>query len=286
MKQLRLQHPIRFLSKLLDVSPSGYYGWETRKPSVRACQDIELKKTILEVHHKTRECYGTRRLQKELLERKVMIGRDHLRRLRRELGINCRQTKSYKKTTNSNHRFPIAQNRLEQNFETQHPNQVWVTDITYIPTHEGWLYLSGVKDLFTCEIVGYAFSDRMTQDLVHKSLIASVKKAKPARGLIHHSDRGSQYCATEYQQLLKTLGIKASMSRRGNCYDNAPMESFWGSLKTELVNHKRYETRQQAIQDVTEYIEVFYNRQSRHPRLGYVAPAVFANHHSRLYHAG
>jgi len=282
MKGMRLQYSIEVLSDAFNVSQSGYYDWEIREPSLRKQDDTILKTIISEVHEKTRKCYGIRRLKKELQERKISIGKHRLARLRRELGISVKQKKTYKKTTNSNHDFPIAPNILDQNFEAKRPNQVWVTDITYIPTNEGWLYLSGVKDLFTCEIVGYSFGSRMTQDLVHKSLIASVKKSKPGRDLIHHSDRGSQYCAGDYRKLLDTFGFKASMSRRGNCYDNAPMESFWGSLKTELVHHKRYQTREEAMQDITEYIEIFYNRQRRHSRLGYVSPATFIKQYNQL----
>ena len=153
-----------------------------------------------------------------------------------------------------------------------------MTDITYIPTGEGWLYLAGVKDIYTCEIVGYALGERMTKDLVGKALFQAVTAKRPAPGLIHHSDRGSQYCSHEYQRLVSQFGMKASMSRRGNCYDNAPMESFWGSLKNELVHHRRYDTRAEVIREITEYIEIFYNRFQRHSRLGYLSPAVVTRH--------
>ena len=160
--------------------------------------------------------------------------------------------------------------------DTATPNQVWVTDITYIPTHEGWLYLAGIKDLHTCEIVGYALGERMTKELVSRALFGAVVHKRPPPGLIHHSDRGSQYCAHDYRRLLNQFGMQCSMSRKGNCYDNAPMESFWGTLKNELVHHRRYETRAQAKSEITEYIEIFYNRQRRHSKLGYLASAVFA----------
>nr|CRH06538.1 Transposase [Candidatus Magnetococcus massalia] len=156
------------------------------------------------------------------------------------------------------------------------PNQVWVADLTYIPTAEGWLYLAGIKDLFTCEIVGYAMSERMTQELTGQALFRAYQQKRPLPGLIHHSDRGSQYCAKDYQEMVKQFGMKPSMSRRGNCYDNAPMESFWGSLKNELVHHQKYATRAEAKAAIQEYIEIFYNRQRRHSRLGYLSPAQFA----------
>ncbi len=170
----------------------------------------------------------------------------------------------------------LAENLLDQTFSPSAPNEVWVTDITYIPTGEGWLYLSGVNDVFTCEIVGYAMSKRMTQELTGKALFRAAQKKRPAAGLIHHSDRGSQYCAQDFRKPLKQFKMKASMSRKGNCYDNAPMESFWGSLKNELVHHCRYETRVEDKVSILEYIEIFYNRQRRHSRLGYIAPAIFS----------
>lgn len=200
------------------------------------------------------------------------------------MGIKCLQKKKFKATTNSNHKLPVEDNLLNQFFESTEPNQVWVTDITYIPTKEGWLYLAGVKDIYTCEIVGYSMGSRMTKELVTNALIKAVRNKRPNRGLIHHSDRGSQYCARSYQKMVKNFGFASSMSRRGNCFDNAPMESFWGSLKQELVHHRCYAAREEAMQDITEYIEIFYNRQRRHSRLGNVSPAVFAQRHNRLQH--
>lgn len=286
MKTLQLQYPIKLLTKLLDVSRSGFYEWLKRPLSKRAQQEASLEATIQQAHERTRKVYGTRRLQKELLGEGIKIGRDRLGRLRNKLGIRCRQKRRFKVTTDSNHNFPIAPNLLNQQFEATRSNQVWVADITYIPTQEGWLYLAGIKDIFNCEIVGYAMSERMTEDLVSKALFQAVAKTKPGPGLIHHSDRGSQYCAHNYRQSLDNMGILASMSRRGNCYDNAPMESFWGSLKNELVHHCRYSTRQEAMRSITEYIEIFYNRQRRHSRLGYLSPAVFTQTFNRLLPTG
>jgi transposase InsO family protein len=170
----------------------------------------------------------------------------------------------------------VAPNLLNQSFEPTAPNQVWVSDLTYIATGEGWLYLAGIKDLFTCEIVGYAMSERMKPELTGRALFRAVQQHRPAAGTIHHSDRGSQYCAEEYQTMLNQFGFRVSMSRKGNCFDNAPMESFWGSLKTELVHHRNFSTRAEAETVIREYIEVFYNRQRRHSRLGYRSPVVFA----------
>jgi len=276
MKQWRLQFPVTTMCRVFSVSRSGFYTWLSRKPSRRTLEDERLKVAIKAAHKRTRESYSARRLQPELAADGFIAGRDRIARLRRELGLRCRQKRKFKATTNSKHTFPVAENLLNQTFKASVPNEVWVTDITYIPTGEGWLYLAGVKDLFTCEIVGYAMAERMTQDLPGRALFQAVQQKRPAAGLIHHSDRGSQYCSHDYRKLLEQFGMRASMSRRGNCYDNAPMESFWGSLKNEHVHHCRYATRAEAEASIREYIEIFYNRQRRHSRLGYIAPAVFA----------
>ena len=276
MKKWRLHFPIKIMSRVFDISRSGFYAWQKRKPSRRSQEDERLKVAIKAAHKRTREIYSARRLQPELAADGFVAGRDRIARLRRELDIRCRQKRKFKATTNSKHNLPVAENVLEQTFAPNAPNEVWVADITYIPTVEGWLYLAGVKDVFTCELVGYAMGERMTQELVAQALFRAVQQKRPAPGLIHHSDRGSQYCSYNYQQLLDQFGMKVSMSRRGNCYDNAPMESFWGTLKNELVHHCRYETRDEAKASIQEYIEIFYNRQRRHSRLGYLAPAVFA----------
>lgn len=281
MKQWRLHFPIEAMSRIFEVSRSGFYAWLGRKPSCRHRQDERLKVAIKAAHQRSRETYGVRRLQPELVAEGFRAGRDRITRLRRELGLRCRQKRKFKATTNSNHSLPVAENILDQTFTPTAPNRVWVTDITYVATGEGWLYLAGVKDVFTCELVGYAMGERMTQDLTARALFRAVQQKRPAPGLIHHSDRGSQYCAHAYQKLLNQFGMQASMSRKGNCYDNAPMESFWGSLKNELVHHQRYATRAQAEASIREYIEIFYNRQRRHSRLGYLAPAVFAQNFSR-----
>lgn len=276
MKENRLQYPIKVMSRVFEVSRSGYHDWLKREPSARAQENERLKIAIRAAHKRCRETYGTRRLQPELAAEGFIAGRDRIGRLRKEMGIHCKQKRKFKATTNSNHTLPVAPNLLEQNFTAPRPNQVWVTDITYIATEEGWLYLAGIKDLFNCEIVGYAMGARMTQELTGQALFRAVKNKRPEAGLIHHSDRGSQYCAHDYRRMVEQFGMQASMSRRGNCYDNAPMESFWGSLKNELVHPRRYATRAEAETSVQEYI-IFYNRQRRHSRLGNVAPAVFTD---------
>ncbi len=275
IKEMRLQYSVPLMSRVLDVSASGYYAWLERPLSKRAQEDVRLEVEIKAAHKRTRKTCGAERLQQDLAENGVQIGVCRIKRIRKQLGIRCKQTKKFKTTTDSKHALPVAENVLDQKFEVSEPNSVWVSDITYIPTDEGWLYLAGHKDLFAGEIVGYAMGDRLTKNLVSQSLFRAVEAKRPAKGLLHHSDRGSQYCAHEYKKILDQFGMKASMSRKGNCYDNAPMESFWGTLKQELVYHRKYRTRQEAIQDITEYIEVFYNRQRRQKRLGYLSPAAY-----------
>jgi putative transposase len=272
IKELRPEYPVADLCQVLGVSASGYYGWLKRPESPRQREDTRLAVEIKAAHKRNRGSYGPERLQADLAEHGIHVGVHRIKRIRKEQDIHCKQKRKFKATTNSNHSLPVAENLLPKNFETKAPNQVWVTDLTYIPTAEGWLYLAGHKDLFTGEVVGYAMGERMTKNLVSQSLFRAVAAKRPAAGLIHHSDRGSQYCATEYQELLKQCEMRPSMSRRGNCFDNASIESFWGVLKNELVHHCRYATRQEAIREITEYIEIFYNCQRKQARLGYLSP--------------
>lgn len=275
MKELRLEYSLDVMSDLFDVSRSGYYRWLKRKPSKMAQEEPRLVAEIKAAHTRNRESYGPERLQEDLADHGISVGVHRIKRIRKEHDIRCKQKRKYKATTNSKHNLPVAANLLEQKFTTTAPNKVWLTDITYIPTGEGWLYLAGHKDMFTGEIVGYAMGERMTKNLVSQSLFRAVAAKRPESGLIHHSDRGSQYCSTEYRKLLDQFKMTVSMSRKGNCYDNAPMESFWGTLKNELIYHNRYATRREAMQEIKEYIEIFYNRQRKQARLDYLSPAVF-----------
>ncbi len=275
MKTLRLSYPVPLLCRVLEVSRSGYYAWLKRPPSKRGQEEGRLEVEIRAAHKRSRETYGPERLQHELKGQGVSVGICRIRRIRKKLGIRCKQKRRFKATTDSRHSLPVAENLLKQRFKATKPNEVWLSDITYIPTQEGWLYLAGHQDLFTGEIVGYAMGNRISKNLVSQSLFKAVAAKRPGAGLIHHSDRGVQYCAHEYRRLMDQFKMRASMSRRGNCYDNAPMESFWGKLKSELVHHRRYETREQAAREITEHIEVFYNRQRRQARLGYLSPALY-----------
>jgi putative transposase len=275
MKILRLKWPLSLLCRVLEVSRSGYYAWLTRPPSRHAREEGRLEVEIKAAHTRTRKTFGPERLQKDLAAHDVKVGVSRIRRIRKKLGIRCKQVKKFKATTNSRHSLPVAKNLLDQKFTAEAPNETWLSDITYISTDEGWLYCAAHKDLFHGEIVGYALGARITKDLVSQSLMRAVAAKRPSKGLIHHSDRGSQYCAADYQKLLTQFGMRPSMSRRGNCYDNAPMESFWGTLKNELVHHHHYRTREEAIKEITEYIEVFYNRERRQKRLGYLSPVAY-----------
>ena len=275
MNELRLKYPVRMMRRIMNVSANGYYAWVDRPLSKRAQEEVRLELEIMAAHQRNRQTYGPERLQRDLAEHGVRVGVCRIKRIRQKLGIRCKQKRRFKTTTNSAHRLPVADNLLGQQFKVSQPNAVWVSDITYIPTDEGWLYLAGHKDLFTGELVGYAMGERMTRNLVSQSLFRALRAKRPARGLMHHSDRGSQYCSQEYRNLMERSGLRSSMSGKGNCFDNAPMESFWGTLKQELVHHRHYRSRQEAIRDITEYIEIFYNRQRRQARLGFLSPAAF-----------
>jgi transposase InsO family protein len=275
MKEMRLNYPVHLLKRVLSVSAGGYYDWLDRPLSKWAREETRLEVEIRAADKRTRQVYGAEKLQHDLAAHGIRVGICRIKRIRRKLGIRCKQKRKFKATTNSRHTLPVAENILEQQFKVAAPNKVWVSDITYVPTDEGWLYVAAHKDLFSADIVGYAMGERLTRNLVSQSLFKAVAAKRPAKGLIHHSDRGSQYCSHEYRNILERFGLKASMSRKGNCYDNAPMESFWGTLKQELVHHRRYRTRLEAIQDITEYIEIFYNRQRRQARLGFLSPVVY-----------
>ncbi|QKX24280.1 IS3 family transposase [Shigella flexneri] len=273
IEQWRQQFPIEAMCQVFGVSRSGYYNWVQHEPSDRKQSDERLKLEIKVAHIRTRETYGTRRLQTELAENGIIVGRDRLACLRKELRLRCKQKRKFRATTNPNHNLPVAPNLLNQTFAPTAPNQVWVADLTYV---------AGIKDVYTCEIVGYAMGERMTKELTGKALFMALRSQRPPAGLIHHSDRGSQYCAYDYRVIQEQSGLKTSMSRKGNCYDNAPMESFWGTLKNESLSHYRFNNRDEAISVIREYIEIFYNRQRRHSRLGNISPAAFREKYHQM----
>ncbi|MDO8569162.1 MAG: IS3 family transposase [Dehalococcoidales bacterium] len=275
MKELRLRYPVPLMRRIMTVSASGYYAWLDRPLSVRYQDEVRLELEIKAAHKRTRQTYGPERLQWDLAEHNVRVGICRIKRIRKKLGIHCKQKRKFKAMTDSKHNLPIAENLLGQRFQVDEPSKVWLSDITYVPTDEGWLYLAGHKDLYTHEIVGYAMGERLTKNLVSQSLFRAVAAKRPAKGMMHHSDRGSQYCSHEYRHLLKQFGMKTSMSGKGNCFDNAPMESFWGMLKQELIYRCHFRTRQEAVQAITEYIEIFYNRQRLQAKLGFLSPAAY-----------
>ncbi len=283
IENLRSDYPLAILCRVLAVSTSGYHAWRVRQPSKRARKRERLRVATRAAPTRNRETYGAVRLQRELASDGFSASLATVKSVRRELGLRCvQQKKAFRVvTTDSCHSLPVAPNLLEQRFAVTRPDEAWTADITYVPTGEGWLYVAAIKDLFAGEIVGCAFGARMTTDLIVRALEQAIATRRPAAGLIHHSDRGSQYASHEYRGMLTSYAIKASMSRRGNCYDNAPVESFWGTLKNELVHHRRYQTRREAMIEIAEYIDLFYNRQRRQARLGYVSPAAFTQQFRR-----
>lgn len=281
MKKMRLEYPIKIMCRVLKVSRSGYYAWLKRKPSGREIENNRLEIAIKAEHYAQKEKYGPVRLQPELEEKGFKAGICRIRRIRKKLGLKCKQKKKYKATTDSKHNLPVYENILNQDFSATGPNEKWVGDITYIHTDEGWLYLAGIVDVFHAEVVGYEFSSRMKKGIVINALNKAVTAKNPPGGLIMHTDRGSQYCSNYYRALLLRYGIRGSMSRKGNCYDNAMMESFWGILKTELIYGMKFRTRAEAIKIITEYIELDYNRHRRHSRLGNISPAAFLQEYYR-----
>lgn len=267
--------PMEWMCAALGVSSTGYSAWKHGGNCSKRLTDAQLLALVRSIHSGTRGAYGAPRIWEELKARGIPAGKERIRKLMQVNGIRARHKRRYKATTDSKHSFPVAQNVLNRQFRTARPDQAWVTDITYLPTAEGWLYLAAVMDLHTRMIVGWAMDSRMTRDLVISALRMAWFRRKPKAGLIHHSDRGSQYASHDYQGVLKEYGMTASMSRKGNCWDNAPMESFFNSLKNERTHHQRYATREEARRDTFEYIEVFYNRSRRHSALGYQSPAAF-----------
>jgi putative transposase len=265
---------------MLGVSRSGYYARRKRPVSAREMANQELYKKIKAVYNENYGVYGSPRIYRALKKQGVACSENRVARLMRLRSLQAKQTKRYKTTTKRNKAQPVAPNLLKRDFVAQRPNQKWLTDITYIPTQEGWLYLAAVLDLFSRRIVGWAMSDRMTSDLTMDALKMAIRQRRPGISLIHHSDQGSQYTDGEYQQLLKDYGIQVSMNGVGSWYDNAPMESFIGSLKSEWVHHHRYRTRDEARTDIFYYIEAFYNRRRLHSALGYLSPEAY----EQLYH--
>jgi putative transposase len=269
--------PIRRSCALLDVSESGFYAWQGREPSQRQRDDMVLLAHVRSQFFTSHETYGSPRMTVELKEAGVAIGRHRVARLMRENGLKAFQKRRFKRTTDSAHGGLIAPNMLDQDFEATGPNQKWGVDISYIWTAEGWLYLAIVLDFFSRRIIGWSVSDRLKKDLALSALERAIAIRRPPQDVIHHSDRGSQYCSDKYQALLKKHGFIISMSGKGNCYDNAMVETVFRTIKSELIWRTIYKTRSQAITDIEAYIDGFYNPRRRHSALGYKSPIAFEN---------
>ena len=270
------------MCRALSVSRSGFYAWRKRQPSAAEVRREELTAEVEQIHAQVKGRYGSPRVHAELVARGHECCVNFVAKLMRQAGIAAQTKRKFRQTTDSNHSMPVAENLLDRQFDPEEPNESWVCDITYIPTREGWLYLAVVEDLFSRMVVGWSMAETMTSRLVVDALEMALARRLPLKGstLVAHSDRGSQYASEHYQRRLLEERIVCSMSRRGDCWDNAPMESFFASLKKELVFHEDYATREEARASIFEYIEAFYNRVRRHSALGYVAPAEFERTHN------
>jgi len=271
----RIQYPIAMMCRVLKVSRSGYYAWRTRSESARAKTDRELTRIIKRVHAESNGVYGSPKVREDLKDEGYQFSRHKVARLMRNAGLRGCPKRRYRITTQRDPRHGVAQNLLQRDFKAKVPNQYWASDITYISTSQGWLYLAVVMDLYSRRIVGWSMDRRLSRQIVMDALAMAIKDRQPESGLIHHSDRGSQYTSDDFRDELKKQGIECSMSGRGNCYDNAVVESFFGIMKRERVNRVRYRTRDEAKADLFDYIECFYNRMRRHGYIGNISPAEF-----------
>ena len=260
---------LKKMCMVLKVSRSGYYAWRRRMPSKRQAANKWLLERIQEVYRKSRRVYGSPRITDGLNDQGIICGKNRVARIMRYNSIRAKVWRKFRKTTDSRHSYPASVNLLLDGNERV---QIWASDITFIPTREGWMYVATVMDVSSRKIIGLSIKDRLTQELTTDALKQAISRQRPCKGLIHHSDRGKQYASYEYRDLLKRYGIRSSMSRSGNCYDNAHIESFWSTLKRELVHGERYQTRDDARLSIFEYIEVFYNRIRKHSALGYKSP--------------
>ncbi len=268
-------YPISLLCQVMNVSRSGFYSWSSRDKSDREKERDRLIPRVKKIHKEVRGVYGARRISEELTAKGEICGRTKATTLMRLANVAAKQKKKFKATTDSKHKLPVAPNVLDRNFAVSLPDAAYCSDITYIWTTEGWLYLAVVIDLYSRKIVGWSLKSRMTKDLIINALQMAIWRRRPSPGLLFHSDRGSQYCSNDFQQFLKANRMTSSMSRKGNCWDNSVAESFFGSLKTERVFDSLYLTRETARRDIVDYIEMFYNSRRLHSYLGYLSPNDF-----------
>jgi len=286
IEERRDEWPITLLCRVLEVSRSGFYAWRSRDASAAEVRRAELTAEVKVIHAEVKARYGSPRIHAELVDRGHACSVNFVAQVMREAGIAAKTKRKFRQTTDSNHALPVAANVLGREFDPDEPNTSWVADVTYIPTREGWLYLAVVEDLFSRKVVGWSMDQTMTSRLVVDALemaLAARRTLKGSSDLVTHSDRGSQYASEHYQRRLTEERITCSMSRRGNCWDNAPMESFFASLKKELVHDEEYATRDEAKASIFEYIEAFYNRVRRHSSLGYVAPDEYERTHNQTH---
>lgn len=282
MKEYKNTYPTTMMARLLKVSVSRFYDWLKHSVSKRVVQRNQQTILVKIAHKETNESYGYIRLSKHLQSKGIKISQYAVRCIKKLNQLYCKRHKRFKRTTNSDHNRAVYNNLLEQNFIVTTPNIAWVSDITYVWTAEGWLYLAALKDLCTKQVVGYSLSERMTAQLVCSALSMAIHNHKPSQDLIVHSDRGSQYCSYDYRNMIEKYGFQGSMSKKGDCYDNAPIESFWGILKNELIHHRNYKTREEAKADITKYIELFYNQRRIQKGLDFKTPNQMAEHLYKL----
>lgn len=271
----KANYPVAILCRVMQVARSGFYAWLKGDKSAYRQENEGLIALVKQIHKESGETYGTRRMAAALRARGIACGRARARTLMRIAGVAVKRRRRFKVTTDSNHKLPVAPNLLERKFTVERPDLCWTGDITYIWTNEGWLYLAVVIDLFHREIVGWSIGKRITKQLVIDAFNMAYWRRRPGPGLIFHSDRGSQYCSTAFLKTLKVRGAISSMSKKGDCWDNAPSESFFASLKKDRVYHKNYKTRKEAKLDIVDYLEMFYNSRRLHSTLGYVSPRQF-----------
>jgi putative transposase len=278
IEQHRSEFPVVLMCRVLGVTRSGFYAWLKRAPSDRACEDQRLRIEVRVIHREARGCYGSPRVHAELQARGERVSRKRVARLMRQQDLRGKKRRRYRVTTNSEHTYPVAPNVLDRKFgieEVGGPDQVWVSDITYVPTREGWLYLAIVLDLASRLVVGWSMGTTLESQLAIDALDSALKRRRPPPGLLHHSDRGVQYASNEYRELLEGQQAVVSMSRKGNCWDNAVAESFFGTLEIELIEGADWHTRAEARTAIFEFVEVWYNRHRRHSSLEYLTPAEF-----------
>jgi transposase InsO family protein len=275
MDQYRSEFRVTKMCRALGVSRSGYYGWKKQPQGKRRKDEERLLMEIKESYRKSKGNYGSPRIADDLRDKGMRCGKNRVARIMKVNGIKAKTTKKFKATTNSKHNLPVAENLLNRDFTAARPNAVWVSDITYVSTLEGWLYLAVIIDLYSRQVVGWAMHNRLTADFVIRALYQAIGRRRPPAGCIFHSDRGVQYACKDFRKVLQRYNFRQSMSKKGDCYDNAVAESFFHTLKVEHVYQHRYATRAEARQSIFEYVEMFYNRQRKHSALGYRSPVSF-----------